>query len=436
VPPPEAMAHALVIRADPPDLCSSVALPRLAAGDPRCAAGTVLPSPPASVHLFFNERVQLVGRGVRVVAPDGRRVDRGPVRIDGPEVAVGIDAAQPGTYLVTWRVVSADTHPAVGTFVFSVGHAGSPPRGAPDAGGAASASSVGLLLQVLARAVHFAGYALGFGAFAFLVLVLRPLGLEGSRAEGRVWWLVGLGVFLLLSAEPIALLAQATSLGGGEGGPFDPDAVSSALDSIFGRVLAQRVGAALLLWVLLGAARDAPSRATGASARATGAVALVGVALAWVDGQAAHAVGVRPVWLGMGLNTLHVAAMGVWIGGLAALLSVWRGWETDPALGPVAGRAGIAVRAGRLFGAAAGALAVTGIGMAVQHLRAPADLFTTPYGRTLAVKLIVLLIVLLLALRASRSVPADRPPWWTREAAALLAVLILAGFLVSLPPPV
>ncbi len=421
--PPAALAHATLIRSDPPDLCSPFAVPRVPAGDPRCATGAVLPSPPPSVHLFFNERVQLVGRGVRVLAPDGRRVDRGAVRVDGPEVTAGIDAAEAGTYLVAWRVVSGDTHPAVGTFAFSVREASAPPGGVPGAGGTAAGSSVGLLLQVLARAAHFAGYALGFGAFAFQTIVLRPLGLGAPDAEGRAWRLVGIGVLLLLAAEPLALLAQTTSLGAGAGGPLDPDIVGGALDSSFGRVLAQRLGAALLLWVLLGAARDA-------SARATGAVAILGLALALVDGEAAHAGGVRPAWLGLSLNTLHVAAMGVWTGGIAALLSVW-------GLPAIAGRPReVAARVGRLAAVALGVLAATGIVMAVQHLAAPSDLLGTPYGRTLAAKLGVLLVVLLLALTASRVSEARRAPWWSREAVALLAVLVLAGLLVSLPPPV
>lgn len=420
---PAALAHAILIRADPPDLCAPFAVPRVPAGDHRCVTGPVLTGPPASVHLFFNERVQLVGRGIRVFSPTGRRADRGPVRVDGPQMTVALDAAEDGTYLVTWRVVSGDTHPVLGTFAFSVAHASAPPGGVSGAGGAAAGSSLGLLLQVLARAAHFAGYALGFGAVTFQAVVLRPLGLGVPEAERRVWRLVGLGVVLLLGAEPLALLAQTTSLGTGAGGPLDPDVVGGALDSSFGRVLAQRLGAALLLWVLLGAARDA-------SARATGAVAILGMALAFVDGEAAHAVGVRPVWLGMSLNALHVAAMGVWLGGVAALLSLWR-------LSRGTGRQReLVARLSRVAATALGILAVTGTVMAVQHLAAPADLLATPYGRTLTAKLGVLLVVLLMALTASRSSEAHRAPWWSREAAALLAVLIFAGLLVSLPPPV
>ncbi len=427
--PSVALAHASLLRADPPDLCSPLVIPRVPAGDPRCAAGQVLPSPPTTVRLFFNERVSPVGRGVRVLGPDGRRVDHGPVRLDGSRMIVAIDAAEVGTYFVTWRVVSTDTHPARGAFAFSVGRASSPPGGGLAAGGAgitqAAASGMDLALQAMARAMHFAGYALGFGAFAFQVLVLHPLAPDARAAERRVWRLVGAGVVLLLAAEPLALLAQTSSLGAGA---LDSEVIGGALDSSFGRVLAQRLGAALLLWMLLGlrtvpghggrAATD-PRGGRSGSIRADATVAILGVALAFIDGEAAHASGARPAWVGMGANTLHVAAMGAWVGGVAALLRVW--WLPEMACS----RREVAARTGRVAAAALGVLAVTGTVMAVQHLGGPLDVLTNGYGRTLGVKLGMVCAVLL----------AARGRWWGWEAGALAAVLALAGLLVSLPPP-
>ena len=415
---PTALAHATLIRSDPPDLCSPLAIPRVPPGDPRCAAGSVLTSPPMRVQLFFSEPVSLVGRSIRVIGPDGRGADRGPVRAAGPRLTAGVAAAQPGTYLVSWRVISADTHPSRGTFAFSVGRSSRPLSEVPGTGGAGSA--LGLALQALARWMHFIGYALGFGAFAFHVAVLRPLGLRGSEAERRVWSLVTAGVVLLLLAEPLAFLAQTSSLG--TWWVIDPEVTSAALESSFGRVLAQRFGAALLLWVLLGSVRNG-------SARAAVGVAVLGLALACVDGEATHAIGTRPVWVGLGVNTLHLAAMGMWAGGVASLLGVWRLPEL------AAARGAAAVRTGGMSAAALGVLLVTGAVMAVQHLTAPGDVLASAYGRTLGLKLGMVCAALLLAVAAARRSPVERLPWWTREAAVLLGVLALAGLLVSLPPP-
>ncbi|HKV43249.1 MAG TPA: hypothetical protein VJT32_01015, partial [bacterium] len=74
-------------------------------------------------------------------------------------------------------------------------------------------------------------------------------------------------------------------------------------------------------------------------------------------------------------------------------------------------------------------------GMAVQHLAGVSSLLGTAYGRALAAKLGVLLVVVLLAWAATHAQTDRRRGWWVREAAALLAVLALAGLLASLPPP-
>src|SRR5207245_362729 len=61
------------------------------------------------------------GGGVRVVAQSGRRVERGPARATGRSVSVDVDAAEQGTYVVSWRVVSGDAQPERGRFTFTVG---------------------------------------------------------------------------------------------------------------------------------------------------------------------------------------------------------------------------------------------------------------------------------------------------------------------------
>jgi copper transport protein len=386
----------------------------------------VLPHAPSFVHLFFNERVDLVGRGVRVVAPSGRRVEVGPAQVSGAEVSVKVNAVEPGTYLVIWRVVATDTHPAQGTFPFSVTRPSSPPGGAAAPAGGPAGSALGVVLQMLARALHLAGFALSVGVFAFRQMVLVPRSLTvDAQTERSVWRLIGAGVLALLIAEPVALLAQTVSLNAAGGGPFDPEVVGGALDSSFGRVLAQRLGAAVLLWVLAGAVRNAHVR----DVRTAWLVLGLGAAVALIDGEAAHAVGTRPAWLGLGINLLHEGAMALWVGALLGLLGVWR-------------LPGVAVRrlefvppVARIAATSLAVLIITGIAMALQHLTGLRDLPDTPYGRTLAAKLVVLGAVLLLAAVAARASLDLRPRWWAREAALLFGALTVAGLLVSLAPP-
>lgn len=417
--PQATLAHAVLVRAEPPDLCVATAVPRVSAGDPRCATGAALQQSPGTIRLWFSEPVTPVGSGIAVVGPSGRRVERGPAQADGAELSVAVDAQEEGTYQVRWRVVARDTHPARGAFAFSVGAPGgvlaSAAPGEGPAGAARDVPAEAVALEALARWSHFAGYALAFGVLAFARFVARrPWPQAGSER------LVAAGIAALLLAEPLALAAQAWSLAGD--GPWDPGDVADLLGSSFGRSLAQRLGAALLLWVLL-----------GVGAPAAGWVVLaLGLALALVDGLAAHAASVDPAWLGLLLNALHVAAMGLWVGGLAALVAS----RSTVAAGSAACECRALAR--RFAPWAAGCLAVLAAsGTASAWLHLPRlDLLAQPgWARALAAKLVVALAAAALALAARRLSPALRLRLWRLEFLALLTVLALSGLLVALPLP-
>src|SRR5207248_10084751 len=104
--PRGALGHARLIGSDPPDICAGVAA---LSADSRCVAGVVVAAPPPVIRLTFNEPVQPIGRGIRVVAPSGRRVERGPARATGRSVSVDVDAAeQIGRASCRERVESAE----------------------------------------------------------------------------------------------------------------------------------------------------------------------------------------------------------------------------------------------------------------------------------------------------------------------------------------
>lgn len=299
------------------------------------------------------------------------------------QVATGTE----GTYAVIWTVVAADTHPSRGALTFSVGHP-SPVR-APGLGGAdiGLVSPLGLVLQALGRWLHFAGLALGFGAATYALFIAR---------DERPLRLAGAGVALLLVAEPLALLAQTSSFDVAQ--TFDGDALIGALASPFGRVLGLRVAAALTLWAVLGALRQA--------AWLRWAIPALGVALAFVDSTAAHATPALPHANGA-LTVVHLSAMGMWVGGLA-------GYVVAPAAG-----------FGRAASWSASLVLLSGGALALFHFAQPLEVVTTLYGGALLLKLPLVAVAIWLAWRA----------WRRRELAALMAVLAAAALLVSLPPP-
>ena len=384
-----ASAHAGVIAAEP--------------------AGGISPTGPTTVHLRFSEPVTPIGRGIAVWAPAGRQVGMGLMRPSPSELAVKVDAGPRGTYLVVWTVIASDTHPSRGSYTFSVGVSTTVPDvGGLPAGDVGAVSPLGLLLQVAGRWIHLAGYALAFGSVAFAMLVLR-LGSE-PRAEEACQRLALLGIVMLVVAEPLMLLAQVLSLGGLDGQVF-----ADVLASASGRLLALRLGAAVLLWALLGAAH--------ARRREAWAAALVlGLALGFIDGAASHVVKDVPLVLGLLLNASHEVAMGAWLGGLAALVTVL-------AAVPSSARMDLTARFGRFAAGSVTVLVVSGALLALAHLRSPADLISSTYGTVVLIKVAgvgAALVAAYLGLRAGRP--------WRIEAVALAGVLALAGLLVSLPP--
>src|SRR5256712_5368156 len=197
-----------------------------------------------------------------------------------------------------------------------------------------TASRSGFVLAVVGRALHFVGYVLGFCCLAFRWLGLLPLAVPRVAAFDRVLWrLTRFGVVALVLAEPLVVLGHALRLGiSGDG-----DVLADVLESRVGLVTGQRLGVALALWAVLAALE------TGSSTSLKLRLAL-GIALAVIDGQAVHAVSVRPLAAGLVTNALHLAAMGTWVGTRIALLVALHGRGGTPV------PAGLARPAGRARG--------------------------------------------------------------------------------------
>src|SRR5438094_702135 len=88
-------------------------------GEPR--VGSTVGSPPSSLTLRFTEGVEAAFSKVEVTDATGKRIETGP--LEHPEsnvIAVSLPGLAPGSYTVSWSVVSVDTHPTDGHFTFTV----------------------------------------------------------------------------------------------------------------------------------------------------------------------------------------------------------------------------------------------------------------------------------------------------------------------------
>jgi len=369
--------------------------------------GAALERSPERVSVTFDEPVESSFGALRVFAADGERVDAGEVqRPSGDAVAVAVENDLPdGAYIVTYRVVSADSHPVTGGYVFTVGKAGGTPAAAvadllEEGTGPVTEVAFGAV-----RAVSYAAIALLAGGFAFLLLVwlpaLRRLPAGDSWAgaasmfQARGTRLLVAAAFAGLTATVVGIVLQAaTATGGSFWSALDSGLVNDVLNTRFGDVWKLRftafgVLAALLLFLPPATGRRWASGNAAGAGRAMWLVAF-GAACAYLVVSPAlggHAGAADDSALLVPLDVVHVAAMSAWVGGLALLLLVVPA-ATRRLAPPDRTRllALLITRFSTLALTAVAALLATGVAQSVLHLGSLSDLVDTAFGRAILVK--------------------------------------------------
>ncbi|MEG3630820.1 copper resistance CopC/CopD family protein [Streptomyces poriticola] len=385
--------------------------------DPR--EGTVLKTAPRQVTVTFNESVELAEDSVRVLDPDGRPVTGGdPEHADGRADTARVPLAgglDDGTYTVTWRVLSADGHAVSGAFTFSLGA----PSPTPAEAAARQAVDPAVdVLDAVGRHTAYAGVALLIGIAVF-VLVCRPgtaavRALRGPFLAG--WWA------LAVSTAALLLVRGPYESGDGPAGALDPELLGRTVTGRPGLALLSRLALLLLLALIL--RRLPPERWADRRTVIAGTALAVGLAATWA--AADHAATGIQVPVALVSAVLHLLAMAVWLGGLAALLYTLYRSPEPAALPPAA-----VTRFSRLALASVTVLAATGVYQSWRGLGAW-DAFTTPYGRMLALKTMAVTLMLVAA-SCSRN--------WTERLRQLpreeerTPVLVTAGGGAEAPPP-
>ncbi len=356
--------------------------------------GARLDEVPGQVTLRFSEGVSLGAGYARVLGEGGERVDTGAPSVDGGTVTVPLrDGLPEASYVVTYRIVSADSHPISGAFAFVVGDGE-----LADAGAVADDADVDPVVAAAlpaSRALGFAGLAAGLGVPAFLVLCW-PAG-WASRTMRR---LTTAGLATVAGAALLTFLLQGPyAAGAGLGALLDPALLAGTGGSSFGLTTLGRGALALLLAALLlplwrRAAGDrgvdeGVDQGAGPTAPETAGLAAVAGGVVLTTAAVGHPVaGPLPVFA-TAVTAVHVAATVLWLGGLAALLT----GLVRP--GADAGElAGALPRWSRLASGSVAALVVTGVVQSVREVGSPAALVSTTYGWVLLAKLALVLLLL------------------------------------------
>lgn len=398
------------------------------------AADAVVAEAPRRVVLRFTEPVEAAFGAIRVYDTAGSRVDDGRaahVKGDPSAVAVGLSGGlRDGTYTVSWRVVSADGHPVGEAFLFHVGAPGADAEGALERmlEGEAGTGRVPGIVHGLARWAVFCGLVLLIGAWAFLPLVAAPAGAATEDLRARRARTLRAGWWLAVVATLVGLVSQiAVAAGLPLHRALAPGLLGDLFDTRFGLV-----GLARLSLLLVAALAWRGGKLDGAP-RMAGLLALV---LAATPALSGHAGALRPPVVHVGADALHVAAAGVWLGGLVLLLRA----QLTAAL--VRRFSTVALRAVAL-------LAITGVVRSIAEVGAPRALWQTTYGVTLLVKLGVFALLLALAganrfraqprLVAAEADGTPAPAGLLRrlvgaEVALGVVVLAVTAVLVNLPP--
>ena len=115
----------------------------------------------------------------------GERVDAGTASVDGDVLTIPLRTGLPDDgYLVTYRVISADSHPVAGAYSFVVGNGALVPAGGGRRPGPTPTPWCGAVLPI-ARWLGFAGLALAVGV-PLLALLCWPgrLGVGAAAPDG------------------------------------------------------------------------------------------------------------------------------------------------------------------------------------------------------------------------------------------------------------
>lgn len=365
-------------------------------------AGAVLPSSPDKVEIWFTEGVNTNLGGVFVYDAAGNRVPTGELRHPSPEhLVVPLEGdLDDGSYIVTWRAVSEDTHPIQGTFTF---HVGEPSPSGVDverlAGSLLASQEASRSVSIgwaVARWTVFAAIALLVGGVAFGAVIWPPA--RDARATRRV---VTAGWVGCTAATVIgAVLFGAYSRGGGLGDALDLDVLRDTLGTRFGAVWLTRLGLLVVAFFLV---RTYFARRPAASNPLPQwwlpVAALVAVGIVSTPGLAGHPSTADHQTLSLVADGVHVAAMAVWLGGLVVLASaVLRRCDLDE----------LRVVVPRFSRVALGcvvALVLTGAFQAWQLVGGLDALRGDEFGRILVVKIVCFALLLIVAV-SSREIVA------------------------------
>ncbi|CAB4596707.1 unannotated protein [freshwater metagenome] len=397
------------------------------------ADGQSLSTSPEEISVTFSEAVSTVSGGLSVLDADGNHVDVGKSRVTNSRTLVTEleSALADGTYVVTYRVLSADGHPVNGSFLFGVGSGALDRTASP----ASSGDQLWEIIGGISRFIMYLAALLAAGVAFFLAFIH-----DHADDRWRIVPFVRIGSILaLFSAIGIVMSQAALLTGKGAGAVTDTGVLRDVLNQNLGWSLA-------LLMIGLAAVHlstDITKKVVSQSLALYGGLAVTVSFAVW-----GHATELAPRAVSLVADAVHATAAALWLGGLVGLMMVLslRKAETVRATAGIIGRFSLMAFWSVIALAIAGlTLTLTGSNASLQSI------LTTTWGQLVLAKIGLTLIVVIIAAWNRRTlVPSLTTPteettdlsvrWATllrtvrAEALLLVVVVGLTAILVNVPP--
>jgi copper transport protein len=442
-----AQAHAELVRSEPAD-------------------NSVLDKPPEQIRLWFSEAVVPQFSSVKILDVEGNLIPTVSIQGDPGDptfLQVELPVLAQGIYSVSWNVISgSDGHLSRGYIVFSVGESSA------GANFPQTSKKISLLLATILDVtllwLNYLTQIILTGSLGILLFVLntrlRDDAPESERepvnqkARMRIFRLGWIGAGLAMGIGLVQLVLQANSLAStaSESASWMQVTGQILTNTSWGHALiAREVLLAILFWLFY---RYQKQKHSSWYAYAGGMAAAVGMLVA--QSLVSHAAGEENAFLPVAINMLHMLFVGLWIGGLAALVvGFYPFLRQDRNLWVEVIRPGWA-KFSPLAAISVGLVVATGLYSTAQEVISADALLLSPYGKTLSMKYLLVILAGLLGIINSLLLHPGfavllagwlgKPPGWTpvrmsrfpklvlTESLVGVVIVLTVGILTTFPP--
>ena len=377
-------------------------------------SGATLEDTPLQIVLDFDESVESSLGYIKLFSSSGKRVQLPAVKADASDASI-VRVVPPtlaqDSYVAVYRVISADGHPVEGAITFRVG--------AGAVSNLASVIETALQDSETSNAVKVAMALMRFISYIAISIVLAGIFfLLGSDAPRK-----GLNRAVVLAGSVLGLSTALLYLLHGmnaSGGTWGQIANVSVVKDVFATQVGESLFARIVVSFLLVSVVTRWGKFVAVFAFAT---------LPFTYAFAGHAAVDSPAALTIALLALHVAAVGVWCGGLILLIFV-KDIRTTPIVEWFSQRAAILIAVVVATGVVQALLLMDGIG----------NLTKTSYGKALIAKVCVVGIMLICAAIVRRrfyesGVSRLRAVLCAEVLVGLVVLSITSGMVAASPRP-